>query len=41
MLPKGFPDEVRQQSDIVRVVSDYVALKKRGANWIACDPFAM
>lgn len=39
MLPKAFPDEVRQQADIVRVVSDYVALKKRGQNWIACCPF--
>jgi DNA primase len=39
MLPRGFADEVRQQADIVRVVSDYVALKKRGQNWIACCPF--
>ncbi len=39
MLPRGFPDDVRSQSDIVRIVSDYVALKKRGANWIACCPF--
>jgi DNA primase len=39
MLPKNFPDDVRNQADIVRIVSDYVALKKRGANWIACCPF--
>ena len=39
MFPRGFADEVRQQADIVRIVSDYVALKKRGANWIACCPF--
>lgn len=39
MFPRGFADEVRQQTDIVRIVSDYVALKKRGANWIACCPF--
>jgi DNA primase len=39
MIPRGFADEVRQQTDIVRIVSDYVALKKRGANWIACCPF--
>lgn len=39
MLPRGFPDEVRNQADIVRVVSDYVSLKKRGQNWIACCPF--
>jgi DNA primase len=39
MLPRTFPDEVRQQTDIVRIVSDYVSLKKRGQNWIACCPF--
>jgi DNA primase len=39
VLPREFPDQVRQQADIVRIVSDYVALKKRGANWIACCPF--
>ncbi len=39
MIPRGFSDDVRQQADIVRIVSDYVALKKRGANWIACCPF--
>lgn len=39
MFPRGFADEVRQQADIIRVISDYVALKKRGANWIACCPF--
>jgi len=39
MLPRGFADDVRNQADIVRIVSDYVALKKRGQNWIACCPF--
>lgn len=39
MLPRNFADEVRQQADIIRIVSDYVALKKRGANYIACCPF--
>jgi DNA primase len=38
-LPHGFADEVRTQSDIVRVVSDYVTLKKRGANYLARCPF--
>ena len=39
MLPRGFADDVRNQADIIRIVSDYVALKKRGSNWIACCPF--
>src|ERR1051325_11373159 len=38
-LPRGFADDVKNQSDIVRVVSDYVTLKKRGANYIARCPF--
>ena len=38
-LPRGFADEVKNQSDIVRVISDYVSLKKRGANHMACCPF--
>jgi DNA primase len=38
-LPRGFADDVKNQGDIVRVVSDYVTLKKRGANYLACCPF--
>jgi DNA primase len=38
-LPPGFADDVRNQTDIVRVVSDYVTLKKRGANYLARCPF--
>ncbi len=38
-VPRGFSDEVRQQADIVRVVSDYVSLKKKGTNYWACCPF--
>jgi DNA primase len=38
-LPQGFADDVKNQGDIVRVVSDYVTLKKRGANYLACCPF--
>ena len=38
-FPRGFADDVRNQADIIRVVSDYVTLKKRGANYIACCPF--
>ncbi|HEY1403801.1 MAG TPA: DNA primase, partial [Pyrinomonadaceae bacterium] len=30
---------MRRQADIVRVVQDYVSLKKKGANWMACCPF--
>ncbi len=30
---------VQQTADIVEVVSDFVSLKKRGANYIACCPF--
>ena len=38
-LPRGFADDVKNQGDIVRIVSDYVTLKKRGANYLACCPF--
>jgi DNA primase len=38
-LPGGFADEVKSQADIVRIISDYVSLKKRGANYIARCPF--
>ena len=37
--PQTFVDDLRRQSDIVRVVQDYVQLKKKGANWMACCPF--
>ena len=38
-FPNNFPEEVRNQADIVRIISDYVSLKKRGSNWVACCPF--
>jgi DNA primase len=38
-FPKGFAEEVKNQADIVRIVSDYVALRKRGANYVALCPF--
>ena len=38
-LPRGFSDELRRQADIVRIVSDYVSLKKQGASYKACCPF--
>src|SRR6266481_168953 len=34
-----FIDDLRRQADIVRIISDYVPLKKKGANWMACCPF--
>jgi DNA primase len=37
--PQTFIDDLRRQADIVRVVQDYVTLKKKGANWMACCPF--
>ncbi len=32
-------DRIKQAADIVEVVSDFVSLKKRGANYQACCPF--
>jgi len=37
--PQTFLDDLRRQADIVRVLQDYVSLKKKGANWMACCPF--
>ncbi|HEX6729256.1 MAG TPA: DNA primase [Pyrinomonadaceae bacterium] len=37
--PQTFIDDLRRQADIVHVVQDYVQLKKKGANWMACCPF--
>ncbi|HET6669213.1 MAG TPA: DNA primase [Pyrinomonadaceae bacterium] len=37
--PQTFIDDLKRQSDIVRVIQDYVTLKKKGANWMACCPF--
>jgi DNA primase len=38
-FPQTFIDDLRRQSDIVRIVQDYVSLKKTGANWVARCPF--
>ncbi|HEY7182213.1 MAG TPA: DNA primase [Blastocatellia bacterium] len=38
-IPRGFSEESRNQADIVRIVSDYVSLKKKGRDWAACCPF--
>ena len=37
--PQTFIDDLKRQADIVRVVQEYVQLKKKGANWMACCPF--
>jgi DNA primase len=38
-FPQTFIEDLRRQADIVRVIQDYVSLKKKGANWMACCPF--
>src|SRR5215813_14136567 len=38
-FPQTFIDDLRRQADIVRVIQDYVTLKKAGANWVARCPF--
>ena len=38
-FPQTFIDDLRRQADIVRIIQDYVSLKKKGANWMACCPF--
>ena len=37
--PQTFIDDLRRQADIVRIVQDYVSLKKTGANWVGRCPF--
>lgn len=38
-IPEATIDRIRQAADIVEVVGDFVSLKKRGSNYIACCPF--
>jgi len=38
-FPQTFIDDLKRQADIVRIVQDYVTLKKAGANWVARCPF--
>lgn len=38
-IPRGFSDELLNQTDIVRLISDYVSLKKKGKDYAACCPF--
>lgn len=39
MIPKETVDRILDAAQIVDVVSDFVSLKRRGANFIACCPF--
>jgi DNA primase len=38
-FPEGFIEDVRRVADIVRVISDHVALKKMGSSWKGLCPF--
>src|SRR5215831_2035890 len=38
-FPQNFIEDLKRQADIVRIVQDYVALKKAGTNWRAPCPF--
>ena len=38
-FPQTFIDDLIQQADILRLISDYVSLKKKGNNYWACCPF--
>jgi len=39
MIPKEKIDEVRERTSIVRLIGEYVPLKKRGANYLGLCPF--
>ncbi|OGB90015.1 DNA primase [candidate division WOR-1 bacterium RIFCSPHIGHO2_01_FULL_53_15] len=39
MIPPAVIEEIRHRSDIVAVISGYVALKKRGRNYLGLCPF--
>ncbi len=39
MIPPEVIDDIRNRSDIVTVISEYVALKKRGRNYLGLCPF--
>ncbi len=38
-FPQTFIEDLKRQADIVRIVQDYVSLKKAGTNWRAPCPF--
>ncbi|MBS1811765.1 MAG: DNA primase [Acidobacteria bacterium] len=37
--PQEFIEELKNQADIVRIIGDYITLKKKGQNYWACCPF--
>ncbi|MFQ5735935.1 MAG: CHC2 zinc finger domain-containing protein, partial [Thermodesulfobacteriota bacterium] len=39
MIPKEKIEEVRDRASIVQVISDYVPLTRRGANYVGLCPF--
>lgn len=39
MIPQDTIDKILDSAQIVDVISDFVSLKRRGANYIACCPF--
>lgn len=39
MIPQDTVDKILDAAQIVDVISDFVSLKRRGANYIACCPF--
>ncbi len=38
-IPPQTVEQIRQVANIVEVISDFISLKKRGTNWMACCPF--
>ena len=38
-IPEETVERIRQAADVVEVVNDFVSLKKRGSNYVACCPF--
>ena len=38
-IPQGTVDIIRESSDILEVISQYVDLKQRGANYFGICPF--
>ena len=39
MIPSSIIEEIRGKSDIVKVISEYIALRKRGRNYLGLCPF--